>query len=126
MNALFLHKSDDTPEVKLDPVNNIFEISSRSLPENAIEFYAPIIKWLQDYCQHPNVSTITFNFKLEYFNTASAKQIAKILLILEKLSSKLDVLIKWYYDPIDTDMLQSGKRYSKLIKINFDFIELRH
>jgi len=122
ISALLIEATSDTPRIIIDPENLTFIISGRSLPENAIEFYKPIIDKLNEYLTSPLEKT-TFDIKLEYFNTASAKQIAKLLLILEKLSLEKQVFVKWYYSKEDTDMLSSGKRYDKLIKINFEFIE---
>ncbi len=122
MEPLLIQTTEDTPEIILNSTEENFLISERSLPENAIEFYEPIINWINNYIQNPNNKTL-FNFKLEYFNTASAKQIAKILLLLEKLSKTKDVLICWHYNKEDTDMYASGTRFSKLINIPFKFIE---
>ena len=123
MENLIIEKTSDTPSVYLDSSEKI-EISERSLPENAIDFYSPIIDWFNEYAKNPNKETIV-NFKLEYFNTSSAKQIAKILLILQKLAENSNVLIKWYYSANDSDMHSSGIRYSKLVKVNFEFIEIQ-
>ncbi len=123
MDKLIIEKTSDTPKVVLDCAENIIEISERSLPENAIDFYSPIINWYNEYSKNPNEETIV-NFKLEYFNTSSAKQIAKILLILQKLAENNKVLIKWFYSSNDSDMHSSGIRYSKLVKLNFEFIEI--
>jgi len=123
MDILKIEKTSDTPNVTLDRTNNIFEFSYRSLPENAIDFYNPILDWLQEYSKNPNNETI-IQFKLEYFNTASAKQIAKVLLKLLEISKNAKVKINWYYDKDDTDMLASGQRYSKLINLEFEFLEI--
>ncbi|MBI5220165.1 MAG: DUF1987 domain-containing protein [Bacteroidia bacterium] len=122
MDAFLIEASEDSPKILFDSNNNIFQISGRSLPENAIGFYQPVFDWLQLYLQAPNPTT-NFEFMLEYFNTASAKQVAKILLFLEKLSSKSDVVVKWCYKKDDVDMLASGQRYAKLINVKFDVIE---
>ena len=121
MNNLIIKTTEDTPEIKFEPEKNIFEISKRSLPENAIEFYAPVFEWLDNYIKNPNITSV-FDFKLEYFNTASAKQIAKILMNLKDLSKKSEVIIRWYYDAEDVDMLITGKRYEKIIGLKFEFI----
>ena len=123
MEVLKIDKTGDKPNVILDSENNIFEFSYRSLPENAIDFYTPILNWIDEYSNSPNELT-SVDFKLEYFNTASAKQIAKVLLKLHAISQTSKVLIKWYYDHDDTDMLASGQRYSKLIDLDFEFIEI--
>ena len=122
MEKLIIEKTSDTPSIHLDSSDKI-EISERSLPENAIDFYAPIIEWFNEYSKNPNSETIV-DIKLEYFNTSSAKQIAKILLILQKLAENNNVLIKWYYSASDSDMHSSGVRYSKLVKVKFEFIEI--
>ncbi len=122
LEALIIESKEDTPKVVLDSINKVFQISERSLPENAIGFYEPVLEWLNQYATDPVEITI-FNFSLEYFNTASAKQIAKILLILENIAKKQRVAINWYYKKEDSDMLSSGTRFSKLIDLNFSFIE---
>ena len=122
MNNLLIEATEDTPKVELDLTNNVFRISERSLPENSIEFYQPILNWIEEYSKHPNLKTI-FEFRLEYFNTSSAKQIAKILLILENIGKKKNVVINWYFKKEDADMLSSGTRFSKLINLNFNFAE---
>lgn len=122
MESLFITSTEDTPEINFDYKANSFTISERSLPENAIEFYEPIIAWLNEYIQKAHDKSV-FNFKLEYFNTASAKQLAKIIIILEKLNQTKEVIINWHYNKDDTDMHASGVRFSKLINIPFEFTE---
>lgn len=122
MEPLIIDKTGDTPNIILDPANNRFEISERSLPENANGFYAPVFKWLTEYLENPD-DRIDFIFNLEYFNTASAKQIAKVLLFLEKLSKKSEVKIIWRFKKEDTDMQASGSRYAKLLNVPFQLEE---
>jgi len=122
MEPLLLKKTEDTPEIFFNPENDNFFISERSLPENAIEFYQPVFNWLNDYFVSPNTTTI-FDFKLEYYNTSTAKQLAKLLMLLEKHSVNHKITVRWHYDKEDADMKDSGARYAKLININFEFIE---
>ncbi len=103
MDALIIESTEDTPDVVLDPKENKFILSERSLPENAIDFYKPIFDWLNSYRSEANELTM-FTFKLDYFNTASAKQITKILLFLEDLAKKNKVNVKWYFQKEDLDM----------------------
>jgi len=121
MEAFFYKKTEETPSIILDPERNTFEIAYRSLPEDANGFYEPVLKWLGEYYEHP-LPKINFVFFFEYFNTSSAKQIAKILLFLEKLSHKSEVTVLWKYGKNDADMLSTGIRYSKSLSLNFQFI----
>lgn len=122
MKALLIQATADTPKVHLDKSSNTFEISGLSLPEDAIEFYKPIMGWLEDYSADPNAET-HFNLKLEYFNTASSKQIIQLLLFLEKLNAKSGVKIFWHYKDIDEDMHDLGEEYSEIIKVDFELVE---
>ena len=90
MEVLHIEGTEDTPEVLLDSENNTFSISGRSFPENAIEFYEPIFAWLQKYAEEAE-NDIEFEFCMEYFNTSSSKQIAKIFLLLEKINENVFV-----------------------------------
>jgi|SRR5690554_917481 len=123
MKPLIIEKTEETPEIILNPDTNTYKISYRSLPENANGFYAPVFQWLEEFAQSP-IEDIQFVFELEYFNTASAKQIAKILLILEKIYQKTDLEIVWRYKKEDVDMMSSGIRYSKLLDVEFSLEEV--
>ena len=101
--------------------SGVFEISQMSLPEDAVDFYAPIINWLMEYSENPQKETV-FNMKLEYFNTASSKQLIQILLLLGNLKGKTDIKVNWYYKEIDEDMQALGEEYSQIINLPFNLI----
>ncbi len=117
MNTLNISATEDTPLVMLDKAAGIFEIAGRSLPEDAAEFYAPIIDWLNEYSKSPNPSTILI-LKLEYFNTASSKL---ILDTLGKIENVAGIKIIWYYFEGDDDMLEAGHEFAELIEVPFEF-----
>ncbi len=124
MEKLEIQATETTPYVKLEKENGEFFRGEKSLPENAREFYRPILEWLEEYCKNPNSETV-FKFKLEYYNTSTAKQFARIFLMLERLhlEGKSKVEIHWYYSKDDMDMQHSGKRYEKLLRLPFKFFE---
>lgn len=121
MKKLFLDHTEDTPLVELNYEEKIYKITGKSLPENAVSFYLPIINWLKQYGEGYK-DAINFDFRLEYFNTASAKQITKLLLVLQDLAEKIDIKVRWYYLREDTDILSSGLRFSRLIKVKIQLI----
>ena len=82
MNALHIEENIATPKVILDKDKGQFEISGHSLPENVLEFYNPIIKWIEEYLKQPNKQT-EFHFRLIYFNSSSSKIILDLLNILD-------------------------------------------
>lgn len=111
----------DTPKVVLDADNGIFELAQMSLPEDAVDFYAPVLEWLTNYAKNPNPKTV-FDMKLEYFNTASSKQLIQILLMLQGLKERSEIVINWYYKEIDEDMQSLGEEYSQIINLPFNLI----
>ncbi len=132
MDSLIIAKTDDSPSVILDTTTNHFIISGESRPENTSKFYAPILAWLHKFEDilywNKNESTkefkLVFTFKLDYFNSTSAKYIMDIVLILKSFVTKgYNVTIQWHYDKRDDDMLDTGKEFSKLADMQFEFIE---
>ena len=123
MEVLHIEGTEDTPEVLSDSGNNTFSISGRSFPENAIEFYEPIFAWLQKYAEEVE-NDMEFEFCMEYFNTSSSKQIAKIFLLLEKINENVFVQVIWKYKKEDSDMMASGMRFSKLLNLEFELREV--
>jgi len=131
MDALMIEQTEFAPKVVLDPVNNKFEISGESRPENAGKFYEPIVKWLEQYQsvlfyqkgQSGKANKVTFDFSLDYFNSTSAKHLLDILKQLDNYYNEgYDVLIRWYYFEQDEDMRDSGEEFSKLINVPIEFI----
>lgn len=119
---LKIDATEDTPGVHFDADTGIFKLYGRSLPEDAFWFYNPVLEWLTDYAK--NALPLTeFHFDLEYFNTASAKQIFKISNILCELSKTKTVKVNWHYDEGDRDMFSSGGRFSKLCGMPFELIK---
>lgn len=111
----------DTPTVIFDPLNNVFEISGRSYPEDTKEFYTPILEWVDKYKVEPQKETI-INFKLDYFNSSSYKPLLDILMMMEKIKEKGSIVqTNWYYKNGDIDMKEVGEEFSELVDIPFSF-----
>ncbi len=122
MKPLKIESTHKTPKVYLDPEEGVFEISGRSIPEDSVGFYKPILEWLDEYAQNPNEKT-EFKFELEYFNTSSSKNILELLKRLEEIYEKgHDVKVIWYYDEDDEDMEETGEDYQALLKVPVELI----
>jgi hypothetical protein len=123
MNPIIINATEDTPGIRFDAASDIFEISGRSLPEDVVKFYKPILDWLDEYAQSPNENTV-FNFKLSYFNTASSKIILDILMKLEGMHDDgKNISIKWHYPSDDEDMMEAGEEYSDIVSVPIEMVE---
>jgi len=121
MEPMYIDGTDETPDVKLDVGKNIFEFTGKSLPEDVITFYNPILEWLDGYAENLNDST-QFTFTLDYFNTASSKMILDILMKLEEFQDKgKEVKVKWNYAEDDEDMQEAGEEYAEIVDVPFEF-----
>ena len=117
MDALIIEATDDTPKVVLDPSNNNFEFSGKSLPEDVTTFYGPVMDWLDGYAESTNPKTVVI-FNLVYFNTASSKLILDILFKLEEIfDDGNDISIEWHYQEEDEDMEEAGEEYGDLVEM---------
>lgn len=122
MEALRYEQTDDSPEVILDQEGQRFEISGKSLPEDVVDFYQPVLNWLNEYRKSPNPRT-EFSFKLIYFNTASSKLILDILMILEEMMEEgHEILVKWLSLSTDEDMQEAGREYEEMVDVRFEHI----
>ena len=120
MEAIKRDQTDDTPYINFDPEGNVFEISGRSLPEDASKFYDPIHSWLNEYIKSPNNSTI-LNMKLDYFNSASARKIVEILFILENIQNlEKDIKVIWHYYKEDEVMEARGEEVKSVVELPFE------
>ena len=121
MERFFLKPTNETPRIELDKVKNIFEISGTSLPEDVVQFYTPVLTWLNQYSSNPNEKTVV-KFSMDYYNTSSSKMILNILELFKDIYRKgFDVEIHWHYFEDDEDIIEAGEDYSETIKIPFKF-----
>lgn len=124
MEPLNIESTPKTPSIKFLEEEGVVEIKGRSIPENSIEFYKPLVDWLEDYAKNPLNKTVV-NIQLEYFNTSSSKCILDVFKKLETIhKSKHDVVINWYYEEDDEDMLEAGEDYESIIRVPFKMIEI--
>jgi hypothetical protein len=125
MGKINLEGTNKTPKITFNEEDGLLELKGRSIPENSIEFYKPLVDALDDYSKNPKNLT-RVNIHLEYFNTSSSKCILDIFKKLESIkNSGNEVNINWYYEEDDEDMLEAGEDYQAIIKVPFKMIEVQ-
>ncbi|MCG3164777.1 MAG: hypothetical protein POELPBGB_00536 [Bacteroidia bacterium] len=124
MEAIIIEGTPKTPTVNFDSTSGILQLKGRSIPENSIEFYKPLVEWLDEYAAKPQPKTAV-NIQLEYFNTSSSKCLLDLFKKLETMhKGGNDITIKWYYEEDDEDMLEAGEDYQSIINVPFKMIEV--
>ena len=124
MNDINIEGSAKTPTVQFDSTTGMLNLRGRSIPENSIEFYKPLIDWVDQYSREPGSKT-TLHVQLEYFNTSSSKCILDLFKKLELVrGTGNEVVVLWHYEADDEDMLEAGEDYQAIINIPFKMIEI--
>ena len=119
-----LESTKISPEVKLSKEENFLKISGRSIVEDPNKFYMPIYEWLEKYVADPNPDT-NFQFDLEYFNSSSARQVMKIIIVLEDIvkNNRGTVKVTWLYEEGDDMAKERGEEIKMVSKLDFEIIE---
>ena len=113
-----------TPTISFDLASGVLEIKGRSIPENSIEFYKPLVDALDKYAGSPKTAT-NVNIQLEYFNTSSSKCILDVFKKLENINKNGSaVIINWHYEEDDEDMLEAGEDYQAIINVPFKLVQV--
>ena len=126
MQTFVKSATETTPFLKFDASLGDFFIEGKSIPSDAEGFYGPVLHWLKEYVDKPNLKT-TLVLKLDYFNISSSK---RILFIFYKLNELIDaghkVNVKWYFHEGEDDMHEVGQDFAFMVNIPFEFIEYSH
>lgn len=124
MEKLTIEGTPKTPTISFDFGSGTLEIKGRSIPENSIEFYKPLVESLEKYSGKPQAATAV-NIQLEYFNTSSSKCILDVFKKLEAIhKGGSAITINWYYEQDDEDMLEAGEDYQAIINVPFKMIQV--
>ncbi len=123
MDALIIEREPNTLKVVLDKKNKIFLFEGRSLPENTVKFFEPVMHWITEYKNNPVDETI-IQMNFVYFNTSSAKLLLSILREFDAIhKAGHRVKIIWHYMAEDFDIQEAGEEYSTMVSIPFEYQE---
>lgn len=127
MDAFILEETEFTPLVDFSTKNNVLDLKGFSRPEDVRGFYQKFTDWLNANCDRLALDAgdegLKINFNLEYFNSASAKFLLDIFMLLKDIyDSKISV--SWYYEDGDEDMYETGEEFSDALGLPFEFIEI--
>lgn len=129
METLQLDKTETTPQLLFDVNTFEFTMEGECRPENVLTYFNPITQWFNKFrtwvnnLPEPMGKTIQFHFKLEYYNSSSAKFLYSIFEKLKTLQNEgIPVKMFWYYDELDEDLLENGQEFEKILGIPFQYM----
>jgi len=122
LSSLYIKGTSKTPQIDFKP--GMLQVSGRSIPEDAVEFFQPVIGWLEEYLKNPEPLT-RLNLRMEYINSGSNRSIFNLIKMLDDAYLKgHSVLVNWYYEEDDDTIRNLGRDFQALVKVPFKMVEI--
>jgi len=123
MKTISIEGTSKTPSIKFDSIQAKLEIKGKSIPENAKEFYKPLVDTLSQYDPSFN-ELVEVDIQLDYFNIHSSKCILDVFKRLHAIMNHgHKVVINWYYEKGDNDILEAGEDYEAIVDMHFNMLQ---
>jgi SiaC family regulatory phosphoprotein len=110
MENLTFEATKYTPEINLDAKGTI-SLVGKSYPENTFEFYAPMMKWLEEYFEGNAAGMTTVNMEITYFNSSSSKLFFDFFDLLEENCEDNTIEVNWIYDAENESAEEAGEDF---------------
>lgn len=121
-DQLYIAATDETPEVNFSLLTGNSFMVGRSLPENAHEFYRPIIHWVNtNGIRIDKPSELELRF--DYFNSSSGRFLFELLSVLERNPKRGLMTVVWAVESGDELMIEKGRELMSLLDLNFEIRE---
>lgn len=123
MPDLHYERSDNTPEIVVDSEQGYLLVQGKSYPENAVSVYKPVIDMLQEILSSLPDQHLRADFKLQYFNSSSAKALMRLAAALDDFAAEGgSVDLNWYHHEDDDVMREFAEDLSEELEaVNFVF-----
>ena len=117
-----IEEGTTTPLVNLSMDEGVIEIKGKSIPENAVRFYEPVLSWLDNYFKAPLPET-KFMLEMEYFNTSTSGLFLKMLNRASKEANHTKIKVDWIVNNNDEDMIEAGEDFALIVRdVQFNIV----
>jgi len=117
MEKIHFPATTSTPYVNFVD-NRKLVIKGRSISENEITFYKPLIAWASLL----QVKLLEVEVNLEYVNSRSSKKLFQLFKVMDENTDIKTLIINWHYDEGDEDAFLKGQVYQEALrKARFNF-----
>ena len=124
LKEIRISATSKTPEVSLNP-EGLFHIRGRSLSGEVEGLPEEVENWLDTYLLDPcDVTLIEIN--LEYIGGFKTGYYVEMVRKIKKvLTQNKKLIVNWYYEEGDEDILERGECFSLYLDLPFNFIEIK-
>jgi hypothetical protein len=124
LKKISISANSKTPEISLNP-DGLIQIRGRSITGEVKELPKEVENWLDTYLMDPCDVTL-IEIKLEYIGGFKTGYYVDLL---RKAKRVLDhgkkLVVRWYYEEGDEDILERGECFSLYLDLPFNFIEIK-
>ncbi len=125
MDDLRIAPTGSSPRVELVAETGLLKLSGESYPENALDFYRPILAWLEAFMDRDQ-RAVQLDLELTYLNTSSIKSLMDLLDELEAgHRAGRSVTLNWYYDEENERALELADEFREDLTLPFHILPLR-
>lgn len=107
---MVIEATNITPAVYYGEDNKLM-IKGRSIIDDVIKFYQPLIDWAGML----TVDTLTVEIDIDFMNSASSKKMLNLLKVLDANNKIKKLNINWRYEEDDEDALEQGQIFEELL-----------
>ena len=119
MNNLVLAATSATPAVDFNADTGVLAISGESYPENAFEFFRPLLAWTAAYLKESS-GQATAEIALSYLNTSSIKSVMDLLDLFEAAHRDgRQVSVRWSYRKEHDRALEMIEEFKEEVTLPF-------
>ena len=123
MADLCYEATDTTPAITLDRAERLLEIRGESYPENALEFYRPLVAAVDAVLAGGQEAGLTLRVELSYLNTSTVKVLMDLLDRAEDAHQEgVPVAVEWLYDPENDRSLEMAEELREDIAVPFRLV----
>lgn len=126
MEDLSISQTRATPQIDFSFKNRILSINGQSYPENAFQFYEPILSWVEEFLGTvKGDQPVELKISMPYFNTSSSKCILRLLECFEKaMKDGRKVIVNWYYDEENESEYECAEELKEFVDLEFNILPL--
>ena len=113
-------KTTSTPYVLVDEEKKYMKFAGRSFNEDIIEFFVPIISWLDTYLA-TEFGEFVFDCNMDYFNSSTVKILSMMINKMDKYSiGGNKVVVNWITTRDNDIIIECGEDFEEDIE-NLEF-----
>ena len=115
------------PYVFLNEKTGEITIKGRSTSTGAEVLFEEIIEYVKKFLS-TNFKNMAINVDLEFFNTPTSKKLLELFKLIKNSSNTngFIMLINWYFEKDDEDMIDAGEDYESILEVPFNLIEKKN